>query len=40
MRTARFVMKIVGASLALAGAVCLIIGFWDRIIHAFSPNED
>lgn len=29
MKIARFVLKIVGASLALAGAVCLIIGYWD-----------
>ncbi|MDD6024130.1 MAG: hypothetical protein PUC06_07855 [Oscillospiraceae bacterium] len=40
MRTARFVLKIVGASLALASAVCLIIGFWDRIMDAFRPGED
>ena len=31
MKTARFVLKIVGASLAVASEVCLIIGFWDRI---------
>lgn len=29
MKIARFVLKIVGGSLALAGAVCLIIGYWD-----------
>ena len=31
MKTARFVLKIVGASLAFAGSVCLIIGFWDKL---------
>ena len=31
MKTARFVLKIVGASLAFAGTVCLIIGFWDKL---------
>lgn len=29
--TWRFVMKIVGLSLALAGAICLIIGCWDKL---------
>ena len=29
--TWRFVMKIVGLSLALAGAICLVIGFWDKL---------
>lgn len=31
MKLARFVLKIVGASLTVAGAVCLLIGFWDKI---------
>lgn len=31
MKTARFVLKIVGGALALAGAVCLVIGFWDKM---------
>lgn len=31
MKLARFVLKIVGASLTFAGAVCLVIGFWDKI---------
>lgn len=31
MKTARFVLKIVGASLAFAGAVCLVIGYWDKL---------
>lgn len=29
--TWRFVLEIVGASLTLAGAVCLVIGFWDML---------
>ncbi len=29
MKIARFVLKIVGASLSLAGAICLTIGYWD-----------
>lgn len=35
MKTARFVLKIVGAALTFAGAVCLIVGFWDKLIGAF-----
>jgi hypothetical protein len=31
MRMARFILKIVGASLAFAGAVCLAIGYWDKM---------
>ena len=40
MKTARFVLKIVGASLMLAGTVCMIIGFWDKLIAAFTPEKD
>ena len=29
--TWRFVLKIVGASLALAGIICLFIGFWESL---------
>ena len=29
--TWRFVMKIVGLSLALAGLICLVIGCWDKL---------
>ncbi len=29
MKLARSILKIVGGGLALAGAVCLVIGFWD-----------
>lgn len=35
MKTARFVLKIVGASLAFAGAVCLVVGYWDKIADLF-----
>ena len=31
MKLARFILKIVGASLTLAGAIRLLIGFWDKI---------
>lgn len=29
--TWRFVLKIVGASLAAAGLICLLIGCWDKL---------
>lgn len=29
--TWRFVMRIVGASLAVAGLVCLLIAYWDKL---------
>ena len=29
--TWRFVLKIVGLSLAVAGLICVIIGFWDKL---------
>ena len=31
MRIARFVLKIVGASLLLAGFICALIGYWDKL---------
>lgn len=34
MKIARFVLKIIAASLALAAAVCAVIAFWDKIIEA------
>lgn len=40
MKIARFVLKIVGASLTFAGAVCLIIGFWDKIFGCFKGCGD
>ncbi len=33
-KTARMVMKIVGASLALAAVICLLIGGWHDIVVA------
>lgn len=32
----RFVLKIVGASLAAAGLICLIVGGWDRLAQGGS----
>lgn len=37
MKIARFVLKIVGASLVLAGFVCLVIGFWDKMMGGCRP---
>lgn len=34
-KTARMVMKIVGASLALAAVICLLIGGWHDLAVAF-----
>lgn len=31
----RFVLKIVGASLAVAGFVCLLIAYWDKLSACF-----
>ena len=39
MKTARFVLKIVSASLALASAVCAIIGFWDKLSAPFCAKD-
>jgi len=33
MKIARFILKVVGVSMALAGVVCLIIGFWDKLVE-------
>jgi len=30
--TWRLVLKIVGASLAFAGAVCLVVAYWDKLM--------
>lgn len=35
MKVARFVLKIVGWSLAFAAAVCCIIAYWDKLTDAF-----
>ena len=31
MKVARFVLKIVAASLAFAAAVCCVIAYWDKL---------
>lgn len=38
--TWRFVMKIVGLSLALAGLICLVIGFWDKLAEDAAAVAD
>ena len=38
--TWRFVMKIVGLSLALVGVVCLVIGFWDKLAEDAAAAKD
>lgn len=40
MKMARFVLKIVGISLAFAGIVCLIIGFWDRLSGNYGAYKE
>ena len=36
MKVARFVLKIVAASLAVAAAVCCIIAYWDKLMGVCS----
>ena len=31
MKTARFVLKIVAASLAFAATVCAVVAYWDKL---------
>ncbi len=38
--TWRFVMKIVGLSLCLAGLICLVIGFWDKLAEDAAAVAD
>lgn len=40
MKTARFVLKIVAASLALAAVVCCVIGYWDKIVELVETVSD
>ncbi|MCI8478604.1 MAG: hypothetical protein HFE97_09740 [Oscillospiraceae bacterium] len=40
MKLARFVLKIVAASLAAAAFTCCIIAYWDRIAAAFGCARD
>lgn len=35
MKIARFVLKIVAASLATAALVCAIVAYWDKIMELF-----
>lgn len=37
MKVARFVLKIVGAALALAAFTCLMIAFWDKVTGFLNP---
>lgn len=37
MKTARFVLKIVAASLAGAAAVCAVIAYWDKLSALLCP---
>lgn len=40
MKIARFVLKIVAASLFAAAAVCCVIAYWDKLLHCFSRIGD
>lgn len=40
MKVARFVLKIVAASLALAAAVCCVIAYWDKITDCMQSVID
>ena len=35
MKVARFVLKIIAASLAFAAAVCCVIAYWDKLMDLF-----
>jgi hypothetical protein len=39
MKTARFVLKIVSASLGFAALVCGIIGWWDRLTGSYQSYD-
>jgi len=40
MKLARFVLKIVALSLAVAAAVCAVIAYWDKISDFFGGVRD
>ena len=40
MKVARFVLKIVGWSLALAAAICCVVAYWDKITSAVCCLKD
>ncbi len=40
MKVARFVLKIVGWSLALAAAICCVVAYWDKLTSVVSGLKD
>lgn len=40
MKVARFVLKIVGWSLALAAAACCLVAYWDKITSGLCGLKD
>lgn len=40
MKTARFILKIVTAVMAVAAVVCTIVVFWDHIMDLFDAIAD
>ncbi|WP_294473435.1 hypothetical protein [uncultured Intestinimonas sp.] len=40
MKVARFVLKIVGWSLALAAAICCVVAYWDKLSDGLSGLKD
>ncbi|NCB62087.1 MAG: hypothetical protein EOM52_00485 [Clostridia bacterium] len=40
MKIARFVLKIIALSLAVAAMVCAIIAYWDKIADVFGCVKD
>ena len=40
MKTARFVLKIVAATMAAAAVVCAVVAFWDSIMDLFDSIAD
>ncbi len=40
MKTVRCVLKFVALSLSIAGAVCLLIACWDKIMDLFDTIAD
>ena len=40
MKTARFVLKIVGAALSLAAIVCLTIAFWNKLTACLLSKQE
>ena len=40
MKIARFVLKIVGWSLALAAAICCVVAYWDKITSVVCGLKD